>query len=552
MKNISVSTAFIIFILFNIPVSKAQDDDKALLQQVEQDDQKAVNAIAMYPPGIRQDIYIASENPEVLVRLNAVQQKTKNRFSDLVSSFSKEEQERIYNLTRYPELIHDLAIAHPGSEGELQTILVKFPEEIHKDARAEAFSNYDVLVQVDKQNQAAKRNFENILKGYPSDAANAYRDLILYPEVINTLYDNMQLTVVIGDVYKRDPAYVTRKTDSLNQVLTAENAQATADWKQSMQENPQAQEEYVQASQEYAQENGYTQDEYTTPMNTDINTYPSYSYNWWFGYPSWYPYAYWDPNPFWFDDGFYYGPHHEIIWFGMPSPYFMSWYFYYPEHCSRYPELSNHYYSYYYGHRGENHWNPVSREVGEWRNRNRDIVNDEWDKDPKGRAQRFKDYGKMESERNAYNKANPRAQMDHEAFVKQNQGKYPSLKVTPVKESNNRSEPSHSFTPEKKPHVSIPDSYRSDRNTKTGGSGATPTPTPTKETRPTNTTEPTNTNNRGGSSGHTTELHNAQQYHQQTWENTRPAPVQHSAPAPHFQSAPMRSSPAPSGGGRRR
>jgi hypothetical protein len=559
MKKLKITLSTISIMVCLAQHCQAQDDDKALLNQVEQDDQKAVDAIAMYPPGIRKDIFIAAESPEILVRLNAIQQKTKDRFSSLVAPYSHEEQEKIWNVTRYPALIHDLVVGHPGSEVEVDAILVNYPEEIRHDAKEEAMKNYDLLANIDNQTIRCQESFESILRGYPGEAGDAYRDLIRYPEVINTLYDNMQLTVVIGDVYKRDPMYVMRKTDSLNQALAEENARATAEWKQSMTDNPQAQDEYVQATQQYEQENGYSQDEYTAPLNTDINTYPSYSYNWWFGYPSWYPYAYWDPNPFWYDGGFYYGPNHNIIFFGMPSPYFMSWYFYYPDHHSQYPELSNHYYNYYYGHRNGHNSNAVSRGVDDWRRRNKDVVNSDWDKDSKGRVQKFKEYGQMETARLTYNKSNPQHPLDHTSYLQKNSAQYPSLRAEPVKENGHAAAfQGEARPPQNNPHVNIPESYKANHVGPTVKESSVPAGTqnyrpPVKESpRPNNTPRGNYTPARA--TEHSTELHNAQQYHQQNWEQSRPAPQQYSAPAQHYSPPAQQHSPPsmPSGGGGRR
>jgi hypothetical protein len=584
VKTLKLSISTLALICTNILSGYAQQDDRDMLNRVEQDDQKAVDAIAMYPADIRRDIFTAAESPEILVRLNAMQKQTKDRFATLVSPYSRDEQEKIYNLSRYPALIHDLVARQPRNENEMEALLATYPAEVHRTAREEWATNARLIATIDKENNYSQNDLENILHGYSQETANAYRDLVRYPEVLNTLYDNMQLTVVIGDVYRRDPQYVTYKTDSLNQMLTAQNQQATADWTQSMNENPQAQEEYIQASQEYAQENGYSPDEYQAPLNPNVNVYPSYSYNWWFGYPAWYPYAYWDPYPYWADWGYYYGPRRQVIFFGMPSHYFMEWYFYHPEHHSHYPELSNHYYNYYYGHRNARNWNSVSRGVDEWRGRNRDVVNEEWDKDSKGRVQKFKEYGQAESSRITYNKSNRQHPLDRSSFIQQNQTRFPSLKTVPVKNDmslqNGRN--NEQRAPERNPHIAVPDAYRADKNPapalgNTGNPANQPQgknpvngdrqpvtprdlpaqennrqPVTPRETPPASNPQPAAEPRRAPA--HTNEFHDAQQYHQSTWEQVRPAPQPHynaPAPAPHF-SAPAPRQSGGGGGGRRR
>ncbi len=455
----------------------AQQDEQALLRQIEQDDQTAVDAIAMYSPEIRKDIFEAARAPEVIVRLHSMQEKTKEVFTNLLTSYSKEEQEKIWNLTRYPALISEIAYGQKKTEGEINTILLQYPEEIHQIALEEGTQHYELLLQIAQKNTKYQADFEKVLRDYPPETANAYRDLIKMPEVLNTLYDNLQLTLIIGDLYKKDPKFVLSKTDSLNQVLTQQNAKETADWQQSLKDNPQAQKEYMQAAEQYAQDNGYEPADYSAPINTDVSDYPTYSYNWWFGYPSWYPYAYWDPYPYWYDWGFYYGAGGRPFFFGMPSSYFMNWYFYNPEHWNRYPELANHYYNYYMNHPGSRYSNSISRSVNNWRNSNRKAVNEDWDKDTKGRIQRFKEFGRTEM--NTTRNANKNT--DH-SFVRQ-------------------------------PATRVPASFRSSNIA-----------TPSINSQPAGKSSETHSNNN--------QYRNAQQYHQSTWQQVRPQTHYSPAAAP--------------------
>ena len=115
----------------------AQDDSRSLLKEVIKKNQEAVDAIAMYPTETRKIIFEATEYPEIIAKLNAMQKNSQDAFEKLISSFSKDEQEKIWNLTRYDGLISDLAANHNKSENEINNILVNYPEEIHKTALEE-------------------------------------------------------------------------------------------------------------------------------------------------------------------------------------------------------------------------------------------------------------------------------------------------------------------------------------------------------------------------------------------------------------------------------
>ncbi|MEI6816129.1 MAG: hypothetical protein WCL14_05935 [Bacteroidota bacterium] len=526
----------------------AQDDERALLKQMIKEDRTAIDAISMYPHDIRRDIFIAAKYPEIIVRLESMQKKTQEQFNNLLSPYNRDEQEKIWNLTRYPNLIADLASGRRKSEGDISEILRNYPEEIHKTAMEEGLNNFNLLVTINSMNMDYDTSFESMLNGYPDDAVNAYRELIKQPEILNILSDNMQLTIVIGDVYRKTPDWVMHKSDSANLALATKNAKETEEWKESMNNDPEAQKEYVEAAQEYANENGYSSDDYSTPLAPNASVYYTNSYNWWFGYPSWYPYEYWDPYPYWYDWGFYYGPGRTIIFFGMPSPWLMDWYFYYPEHHHRWCHLSNHYYNYYYIHRESRHSNSVSRSVDGWRRRNSDIVNDDWDRNPDKRTQYFKEYGQMESARAKYNKENPQHSVDRSQYLAKNQGKYPSIKAVAVeKPVGTQTNPQNQFNyqrempaPEKKPVIKVPDNYKVQ-------------PQNNKPTEP-NRTNPTKSNqyNAPTQPKDNSQIRSAEQYHQNTWQQIQPSrpsnptPNRSVSPAPNYTPAPVRTpTPAP-------
>jgi len=276
----------------------SQVDTKSTNRQIMLESQEAVDAIAMYPKETRKIIFEACEYPEIITKLNEMQKKSQGTFVTLISSFNKDEQEKIWNLTRYDFLISDLVSSSKKTKTEINALLVKYPQEIYKTAIDEQKKNYKLLVQIDQMNKTYDTDFENLLNSYSPGAINAFRELIKLPEVLGILNDNMKYTVIVGNYYKKNPERIMHKTDSLNLVLTQKNTQEANDWKQSMTEDPQAQKEYVQAAQEYAQDNGYQPDTYNTPMSEFDTNYNSSPYNWWFGYPSWYPDNSWNPNPY--------------------------------------------------------------------------------------------------------------------------------------------------------------------------------------------------------------------------------------------------------------
>ncbi len=524
--------------------SGAQDDDRALLRQVAKQNQDAVDAIALYPTETRKIIFKATEYPEIIVKLNSMQKYSQDTFERVISFLSKDDQEKIWNMTRYDGLISDLTAKYPLSADDLNKIITDYPEEIQNTAKEEQKNNLSLLVNIDKINKNYNSNLELFLSEYPDDVRTVFRQIIKMPEVLSLLFDHMQYTVVVGEYYKKNPERVIHKTDSLNQVLTQKNTQEAQDWKQSLNNNPQAQDEYVQAAQDYAQYNGYQPDDYYAPLTQDALNYDSSPFDWWFGYPSWYPYNYWNPYPYWYDCGFYYGPGRSVVYFGMPSSNFMNWYFYYPEHFSKYPELSNHYYNYYNSHTDSRNYNSISRSVNNWRNRNSDIITDDWEKDNAGRVQRFKEYGQMETDRKNYNLNNPKQPVNQSEYLQNVKDKYPLLSADVSKKqstvADNKSNSAKENIPEpvKVPVVKVPNVNTNQNNIKQNAN-----------INQNNIKENANIN----------QIRTAQEYHKNTWnqmqsQNTAPAPRQEENRQPEQPARQNYSSPAPSssGGGRRR
>jgi hypothetical protein len=86
-------------------------------------DSAAINALVLYPDSVRMMIFEACEYPAVIVNIAQLQKNSSSDFQDLVNSYSKQEQEDIWNLSRYPDLISKLAQGGKKSPDEINAIL---------------------------------------------------------------------------------------------------------------------------------------------------------------------------------------------------------------------------------------------------------------------------------------------------------------------------------------------------------------------------------------------------------------------------------------------
>ncbi len=67
------------------------------------DDSSAIYALVLYPENLRLSIFESCKYPEAIVRITGLQQKTSNAFVELIGNYSRQEQEDLWDLTRYPD-----------------------------------------------------------------------------------------------------------------------------------------------------------------------------------------------------------------------------------------------------------------------------------------------------------------------------------------------------------------------------------------------------------------------------------------------------------------
>lgn len=506
--------------------SAAAQQESAWLTTLSSTDSAAINALALYPDSIRLSIFEACKYPEVIVRVSMLQQKTSNDFTRLLSSFTREEQDEIWDLTRYPGLIEKLATGENKSKDEINQILKSYPDEIHDVAMKYTRNNLPLLQSISQLYSNSTDAFNRVLRDYPASVYAAMGDLIELPEVLSILNDHMQMTVLVGDMYRKYPEQLVRTVDSLNLVLAKQNAADLEAWKKMVQNDPNLQNDLKQAAEDYAAENGYSAQEYSqTPTNTYIENYMVYPYPYWFGYPFWYPYYYWYPYPYWFDWGFYIDPFGAMMVFGFPSYYFTYWYFYYPPNYYHYPYLCSSYVSYYYGPR-----NVVTENtniVRDWVNENSRYLPADFTSRSQQHLDAIRQLGQFESDWSKYRLESPASSLTKDEFLKKNETRYQTLEVPPKAKEPGKGQmlvsQEQRFPPVKQPAARIPAMPREMKQHE-----ATPDTQSGKEI-------PLKFN--------FGKVNPAQEHHRSTWDQSAPKsqPAQRSQPSPK-QPAPRQQS----------
>lgn len=428
--NNSLITSLVVFLALTF---NAYSQETGIMQQMKQEEQDAVEAIALYPEKERSAILIAAANPEILVRMQHLQRKSETEFQDLLGPMHESEQKVLFNLARYPDLVQKItAGGKRKSNKEMEAITDGYPDDVKEQAIKVNKENFSQLASINNMYQSFNNAFENLIGGYPAATKNAYRELLKLPEVLQILTDNMSTTVLLGDLYKRQPEQLKMELDSLNKVVAEQKAKELNDWKDELEKNPQAMKEFEEESKEFAAQQGYNDTDYGSPQPQNYTTTDVYvhhiwqPYPYWFGYPWWYSYPCWYPYPWWYHWGYYYGPGNVIVFVGLPSYYYVHWHFHHHRHFYRYPHYTNQMVNHYYGHRNTS--SSVSRGVSAWEQQLNNELPKNWLASDVDRANRIMEYGKFKEDYNQNLISSRGIPPSEKEFLQSNEAKYPTLK----------------------------------------------------------------------------------------------------------------------------
>ncbi len=491
--------------------------DNSILRQLKDEERNAVAAIALYPLEERRAILEAASHPEILVRMQASRENTEDQFRNLLITLSEKEQRDLFNLSRYPELLEKLVSGkEKKSRKEMEALLEEYPEEVREQAKAAYKSNYTTLISINDIYNASEMAFEGILSNYRPSVGESYRTLLKLPEVINVLTENISTTVLLGDLYKRQPEQLLRELDSLNIVVAEEKARELNEWKKSLEENPEALAEYEQAADEFAREQGYDQSDYSEPMPQQYTTDVYVHYIWrpypyWFGWPWWYSCECWYPYPWWYHWGYYYGPGNVVVFVGLPSTYFVHWHFQHHTHFYHYPHFTNQMVRYY--SRNPHSTTSVTTVVRQWKETTRKDVAANWLESDENRVERIREYGQLNMDYEA-EAQQAGANITTREYLRNNSEKYPALTPASRETEATAPKPQQGETREKIPVRNYP--------------------TPSQPQKPREIeTQPSKRQ----------EIDRAKTYHENKWEKPKTHPQRSDAPK---QAVPPAQEPQPS------
>lgn len=436
---------FFLFILVCKNTLLAQHTGAQLLwEKLLSEDSATVVTIAIYPSATRNNMLELCKSPNVLVQLETVQKKSKNDFRLVMNNFSREEQEKTWELVRYPGLVSQMVQAKDKPYAEIENLAKTYPAEIQPVIIDYCQHKQELLKSVDLLNSRNQYAYESFTSPLAASQKTALNELIKQPDAITLLCGNMRTTALLGEISKTDHAFISHKLDSISLAYAGQMTKELDDWKNGLEQNPEAKKEMETAGKEFANEQGYTPEQVNNTVVVVNYVYQPYPY--WYGYPWWYEYPYWYPYPWWHHCGYYWGPH-GIVYMGMPSPYFTWWYFHHHHHHSSYSHFSDYYLHHHHGHRES--FSASHREVRQWVRENEKKVPPGYFADDSRRPERLKELGRFETEFSESAKRNPG--LSREEFLQANTSRFPNIRPLQNTNKPNEIKPGQNTKPVQKP-----------------------------------------------------------------------------------------------------
>ena len=152
-------------------------------------------SIAPYDADVRLAILQASQYPNTLMQLQKSQTQTVASFQKMIGRFRKQKQEWFYTITRYPDLMHQLANLPAKQTPEAVYKLLPRQDSDLKVAAWKLYKNEKKnLAKLDNLRMDANREFENSITHLGTPARDAFRKLQAMPDVLTLLTNNIDLT----------------------------------------------------------------------------------------------------------------------------------------------------------------------------------------------------------------------------------------------------------------------------------------------------------------------------------------------------------------------
>ncbi len=354
-----------------------QSEELKMLRDMLKEDRSTADALVLYPDDVRNAIFRVSMYPELLAKVAAIQQKSNAAFGKSISSLPLQAKKDIWAIVRFPGLVKKL-IDCGQAEEKVQKLAVEYEAPVREAIlrAGTGKTESEVLMKIEVLDRSVQEALQIVEKKYPIEIQESLETLIQVPDTLSLLSENMPLTVLVGEVYKQDPAFAEQRASEVGQEVRLKNIHGIEDWKKQLEVTPQAFRELEKAVRVLAAERGYDPARVLTAVSEQETAMEIRPYPYWYGYPKWHPESYWYPYRYWHYCGFFYSTDGNIVVIGTPSAEYLRWHFQDDRHLNQYPHLTDQLLRYYENHGDFSHtFNAI---VGRWVEENRERVPGDW------------------------------------------------------------------------------------------------------------------------------------------------------------------------------
>ncbi len=388
------------------------------LADLDSDDRAVVEAFSLYDPALRRDALEAVGEADVFGALVRQQERSSATFRRLLEPYDRQVQEDLFELARYPELVAEIVEAGPKSQGQLEAIAVRYPDDVAAAAVRIGRDYWKVIARTDALLRDESAAFESSIAHLPERKRNAFRSLVAAPDLLALLAENTGVAVLLGDAFEREPDEVLAWLDELQREVSERGSEDARELAQAVDSDEELADEITASTDAYQDATGNSAYALSPARYTQVSVNVS-PFPYWVGFPWWYAstYAYYDPWYFWYPriswsfGGVYFGPRfYASFGFGWPHGAFWGWYFHTPRHHHYYPRLTHHlvyrharhfgYRSRYYRQHDRHRYQ--RRYAGSGRHAVDRFVRDTEGSMPRGflrddgrRVERFREYGRL-------------------------------------------------------------------------------------------------------------------------------------------------------------
>jgi hypothetical protein len=164
-------------------------DGQSFADSLMRDEQDIIMAIAPYSPDMRSAILDVAQYPQILVKLERIQARSSQSFQDMIAQYPQSEQEKFYQLSRFPDLIHQI-VGTGQKMSDIKPLLKDYPPKIQDQIVDVYNTHFKEVVQIHNLYQSSQTALEKVIANYPKNVQDDFQKIIAMPDVMTLLTDN--------------------------------------------------------------------------------------------------------------------------------------------------------------------------------------------------------------------------------------------------------------------------------------------------------------------------------------------------------------------------